>query len=175
MPRIMKGGSDNPKGTTVKNNKIKLITLLIILFVSPTWAVDHWQACDKDHEAGSAIGSPVLRPGGSGAARKSACYDTDGTADSPLISVGSCREVDVLVYDFSGNHDATLNWMSCPTNAVDATACEAVNGGTALTGDASAATPAFEIQGHGQNYGYVDMTANVSTRDVRVEVRCNGN
>ena len=154
-----------------------VIALAVLLWAAPALAVDHWQVCKSSHEAGTArlteselTLSSRLSPA-SGTA-KSLCYDTDGTVDSLLLNTESCTEVDVLVYDFTGNHDATLNWMACPSNNVDATACEAVNGSTPLTGDST--TPAFEIQGHGQNYGYVDILTNVNTRTVRVEVRCNG-
>lgn len=129
---------------------------------------DAWQACSSAFEQGTNRSTDAQRKLDADGTR-SLCYHTDGTADSLMLTF-ACRETDVLVYDLSGNHDFTLDWMACPNPTASSTSCEAVNGSTSLTGDAT--TPAFEIQGHGQNYGFVDNIVNGNTRQIVVEARC---
>lgn len=146
-----------------------LFATLLLCLASTAGAVDHWQACNLAHEAGTAQTGSRLKlvstiSDGAGAF-KSLCYDTDGTTDSPLLDITNCDQIDVEIFDMTdGTIAGTGNWMTCPTDAV--TNCALV--GTALS------TSNQSHQGRGQNYGFVDGIVNAGTKDLRFAVRCNG-
>jgi hypothetical protein len=146
------------------------IVAALMLWATPSFAADHWQACNLGFEAGTALDSTRLflrsvLVGGP----KSYCYDTNGTADSPMINTESCDQIDVKLFNFTDGAFADLSVIprACPTDAVDGTACEPI------VSDLATAT-SEEIQGYGGSYIYMDWVTNTNSDNARIMVRCNG-
>lgn len=147
-------------------NRLLLLTALL-LFAFPALAADNWQDCSADHEAGREITSPLLQPAPMGPS--SLCYDTDGTANSSVVNVASCDHVDVLLFNLTdGSTDVGAQYMNCGTTA--GTNCWVTEN---VTLDGDPATDTEAIYGVGSQYGYINVTVNTTTDDLRVLVRCN--
>ncbi len=153
----------------------------LIAIGAPAFADDHWQSCGPGFEAGAEISlnQRVLKSALVGG-RKELCYDTNGTADSPLLNVASCDQVDIKLYNLTdGAPETNLSVIprACPSatdqensagiQATSTTTCEPI------VADLSSATNQ-EALGYGGSYLFIDMVTNTNSDAVRVMVRCNG-
>ena len=148
-----------------------IAALAALLWAGPALAgADAWQSCASTHEGGRDLPADArfIAPHD----RIGVCYDTDGTTDSPILSVGACDHLDALVFNMTDGttDDVALQIRSCPTATASSTTCWAVENVT-LNGDASSDTEA--IYGFPAMWIYVDMITNTNSDDVRVAIRCN--
>jgi hypothetical protein len=161
-----------------------LIALALVALLPATAfaGADEWQSCNKGFEAGDSAGSPAIlkspRLGGLDQ-RRSMCFDTNGTANSALLDVSGCGNIDVQLYNMDDGDNSTtaLTIHRCPdaidqdsvtagNQATDVDQCEPVVANITLETGA-------ELLGYATDYIFVVTTTNTGSDDIRVMVRCN--
>jgi len=139
----------------------------VLLISTAVQAADHWQRCKQAFEAGTAITAKTLPeptieldPGDA----EAWCFDTNGTAESPLISGRACEYIDVQVYSPDGGDPATIATTFYSCDAPEKTNCAAR---TDIDNSPTTWPSSFSIQ-----YGYVKVVTNTNSDDVRTMVQC---